>query len=179
MRLHGVRPSVIRFVNPNNKTTRKKPKTKTKTSQSHSRITLAIASPEQRSRTDGNVLATSSTRGIAHLWDPDNRIGPLRSFRTEPGYALSCIAISPDGITLTAGDYDGYIWRWDIPSGAALPRLNAHEKKTIRSVCVQPRRNEVRFARKRPYPKDLVVSGRQAINHNHGCGNERRLANRY
>ena len=92
---------------------------------------------------DGNILATSSTTGIAHLWDPDNHTGPLRAFRTERGYALSCIAISPDGTTLTAGDIGGYIWRWDIPSGATIPQMNAHEK-TIRSVAFS--RDGTRFA---------------------------------
>ena len=50
------------------------------------------------------------------------------------GSSVSCICFSPDGCYLAAGDVDGMITIWSIPSFNELKTIKGH-KDIIRSVC--------------------------------------------
>ncbi len=78
---------------------------------------------------DGKFLASCGQS--IRLWDAKT----YRVIREFGNSALTkygwthCLAFSPDGKTLLAGNQDGMIHFWDLTSGKEINRVQAHSKK--------------------------------------------------
>jgi WD40 repeat protein len=65
----------------------------------------------------GRLAASGSEGGQIKVWDP--RTGIERgSIVDDSTWAVTAIAFSPDGKTLTTGDADGNVKHWDVPDGS-------------------------------------------------------------
>jgi WD40 repeat protein len=74
---------------------------------------------------DGRHLASAGLDATARIWEVGN--GEERMALKQQTGILTCIAWSPDGLTLALGSADMgiYLWRW-TESGARVPRLRRH-----------------------------------------------------
>jgi WD40 repeat protein len=62
----------------------------------------------------GNALAGIDDGPLIHIWDAATG---KRLHLLSPDGKVSCLAASPDGISLVAGTGTGTLHRWDLPSG--------------------------------------------------------------
>ncbi|WP_406698839.1 sigma-70 family RNA polymerase sigma factor [Singulisphaera sp. Ch08] len=84
-----------------------------------------------------------NTPGAIHLWDLDRGV-EVRRFDGH-GFAVTSIAMAPDGRQFLSSSYDGTVRLWDIANGRELYRMTGH-KEWVWTVAYSPR-------------GDLAVSG--------------------
>ncbi len=83
--------------------------------------------------TDGASIASAEIAGIVRLWD--GRSGTLLHHFRGDGRCL-CVAFSPDGKTLVAGDGDS-IRLWDVGTSSSVATLSGH-RGGVCSVAFHP-----------------------------------------
>lgn len=69
---------------------------------------------------DGTTAVSASDDGSVAVWDVDT--GTLRR-RLPTATKLAVVALSPDGLQVAAGGWDGLLYRWRLSDGAAVPPL--------------------------------------------------------
>jgi WD40 repeat protein len=101
---------------------------------------------------DGNTIATASLDGSVKLWDkagkelaafklPEKEIKkddpktkkPVVTKESPRGYL--CVAFSPDGKRVAAGNYDGFVKIWDVDGKKELQELKLGEEYAVWSLA--------------------------------------------
>jgi WD40 repeat protein/tRNA A-37 threonylcarbamoyl transferase component Bud32 len=82
---------------------------------------------------DGGTLALATALGI-YLYDA-NTFEEVRFIRTRCW--VTCVAFSPDGRTVLAGNQDGTVRLWKLSNGRCLRTLRGHTAK-VKSVAFSP-----------------------------------------
>ncbi len=80
-------------------------------------------------RFSGGYLITTGNDGAAQLWDTVT--GQLIQTYKSGSRFLGDAAVDPDGVTLVAGDADGFLRFWDVRSGRPLWILPAHGSAVV------------------------------------------------
>ena len=83
----------------------------------------------------GRLLASASWDGTVKVWDA--RTGQEMRTRSGEGASLSCVAFSPDNLSLAAGTEEGMVHIWSVLGGKELYALKAH-KGALRGVNFSP-----------------------------------------
>jgi WD40 repeat protein len=72
---------------------------------------------------------------VIHVWDLDHACSLLGL--SVPDYALTAIALTPDGTRVVSGSEDGTLRVWDSDSGEQLQELRGHEG-SVTAVALTP-----------------------------------------
>lgn len=82
---------------------------------------------------DGTVLAAAKDGGVRLIDLKARKVGQ----RLKGGRDLRTVAFSSDARTVAAGDYNGNVYLWDIPTRESYPPLKGH-KGPVWSVAFSP-----------------------------------------
>jgi len=100
---------------------------------------------------DGSTLVSVSGDGTVRLWDIDSgcqtRIFNISmaavqaddDSQEDTGFKLSCVAVSPDGLCIAAGDFDDkvHVWRMNESDSTPFMQLHGHAG-IVSSVAFSP-----------------------------------------
>jgi WD40 repeat protein len=73
---------------------------------------------------DGKIVAACSAEGPLHVWDLVSR--QLRAIAPGKEHAFSCLAFSPEGLTLAVGDNDAVVQLRETAGGEVYRTLRGH-----------------------------------------------------
>lgn len=105
----------------------------TKVLKGHSATVRSVAFTSE-----SQTLASSSADGTVRLWNIESGL-EVRQFNSKSKADFNCVAVSPDGKYIAAGDWDGRLYLWQINDTKPSPfmKIRSHTK-LISSIAFSP-----------------------------------------